>query len=158
LSAPKFSAESPILRQLTDNPARMSQLTTDEVWTRIAALPAHRAQIDTATAAIIRRENPDAFRAGARAVIKRAVEDGLLHLVAGLERSIGVDSVRNEYTLHREVHSWFADGRAPTNVDALNERVYAELFLTPSSDPWLGLAPSDVYTALTKGGRAEVAK
>jgi hypothetical protein len=37
-------------------------------------------------------------------------------------------------------------------VDQLNERVYAELFLTPSSDPWLGLVTPDVYTALDNGG------
>jgi hypothetical protein len=37
-------------------------------------------------------------------------------------------------------------------VEELNERVYTELFLTPSSDPWLGLAPPDVYTAIENGG------
>jgi hypothetical protein len=37
-------------------------------------------------------------------------------------------------------------------VDRLNERVYAELFLTPSSDPWLGLAPRDAYSALDGDG------
>jgi hypothetical protein len=41
------------------------------------------------------------------------------------------------------------------NFDSLNEWVYAELFLTPSKDPWLGLAPSDVYTALDGNGRVE---
>jgi hypothetical protein len=34
-------------------------------------------------------------------------------------------------------------------VEPLNERVYAELFLTPSSDPWLGLKPDDVFTGLS---------
>jgi hypothetical protein len=34
----------------------------------------------------------------------------------------------------------------------LNERVYAQLFLTPGSDPWLGLLSPDVYTALEGGG------
>jgi hypothetical protein len=33
-----------------------------------------------------------------------------------------------------------------------NERVYAELFLTPGSDPWLGLVSPDTYLALTPGG------
>ena len=40
-----------------------------------------------------------------------------------------------------QVHDWFATGHASSDADALNERVYAELFLTPSSDPWLGLIP-----------------
>jgi hypothetical protein len=38
------------------------------------------------------------------------------------------------------------------DLAALNEWVYAELFLTPSKDPWLGLAPPDVYTALDGNG------
>jgi hypothetical protein len=30
--------------------------------------------------------------------------------------------------------------------------VYAELFLSPLNDPWLGLAPADVYAALDHNG------
>jgi hypothetical protein len=71
------------------------------------------------------------------------------------QQSMALDTVKNEYTLHRQIHEWFAAGQAPGDVDALNERVYAELFLTPSSDPWLGLAPGDVYTALDRGGLTE---
>ena len=68
---------------------------------------------------------------------------------------MALDTVKNEYTLHRQIHDWFAAGETPDDVDALNERVYAELFLTPPSDPWLGLAPGDVYTALDGGGLTE---
>jgi len=51
------------------------------------------------------------------------------------------------------VHDWFVRGERPTrDIEQLNERVYARLFLTPSSDPWLGLAPSNSYTALRGGG------
>jgi predicted DNA-binding protein (MmcQ/YjbR family) len=32
------------------------------------------------------------------------------------------------------------------------EKVYAELFLTPGSDPWLGLFVPDAYTGLENGG------
>ena len=38
------------------------------------------------------------------------------------------------------------------DVFALNERVYADLFLTPRRDPWLGLVPADTYTALDNNG------
>jgi len=37
-------------------------------------------------------------------------------------------------------------------VNKLNEKVYASLFLTPGSDPWLGLFSTDLYTALDNGG------
>jgi len=75
-----------------------------------------------------------------------------------LQNSIALDTVRNEYQLHRRIHKWLAEGSYRPEVDVLNERVYAEVFLTPSSDPWLGLAPADVYTALPNGGVARVAK
>lgn len=83
---------------------------------------------------------------------KGAVEDPLLRLVATLQSSIALDSIRNEYTLHRRVHEWFADHQVPAGIDELNDRVYAELFLTPRQDPWLGLAPPNTYTGLTDGG------
>jgi hypothetical protein len=63
--------------------------------------------------------------------------------------------VRNEYLLHLQTHRWLAD---PANaallhdVSALNKRVYAELFLTPDSDPWLGMVPPDTYSALDNDG------
>ena len=86
------------------------------------------------------------------AVTKYVVEDPLVRMVRNLEQSIALDTVRNEYLLHRQVHQWFVEGSANVNVDQLNERVYAQLFLSPSSDPWLGLAPADTYTALPQGG------
>jgi hypothetical protein len=92
--------------------------------------------------------------AGALTVSKCIVEDPVLRLIRNLETSIAVDTVRNEYMLHRTIHEWLSTGAVPlaTPVDELNERVYAELFLTPSSDPWLGLMTPDVYTALDNGG------
>jgi len=54
--------------------------------------------------------------------------------------------------MHTKLHGWFATGRVRGDVENLNERVYAELFLTPRSDPWLGLYSPDVYTALDNGG------
>ena len=80
------------------------------------------------------------------------VEDPLVRLVRSLQESIALDTVRNEYQLHRRIHSWLAEAAYRPDVETLNERVYAEVFLTPSSDPWLGLAPADVYTALPEGG------
>ena len=38
------------------------------------------------------------------------------------------------------------------NLAAFNDRVYAELFLTPRSDPWLGLHQPSVYTAIERDG------
>ena len=105
----------------------------------------------------MRAKNPNAGRAGAISMTKRAVEDPMVRLVRNFQNTMSIDTVRNEYTLHREIHDWFAKNEVPAdiNVNNLNERVYAQLFLTPSNDPWLGLVPGDVYTALDNNGIAQ---
>ena len=47
---------------------------------------------------------------------------------------------------------WILDDGLPTDLVAFNERVYGELFLTPSSDPWIGLVPADVFTGIEREG------
>jgi hypothetical protein len=64
------------------------------------------------------------------------------------ERAIAQDTVRNEYLMLPQIHQWFANWSTTDSLSRLNERVYTSLFLTPSSDPWLGLAASDVYTGI----------
>ena len=54
--------------------------------------------------------------------------------------------------LHSKLYQWLMRDPAREDLQKLNEKVYADLFLTPSSDPWLGLVSTDVYTALDNGG------
>jgi hypothetical protein len=71
--------------------------------------------------------------------------------------AIAQDTVHNEYVFHTQIHQWLEqdmDNRLHTDVEALNKRVYAEPFLTPDYDAWLGLVPADTYTALDKDGCA----
>jgi hypothetical protein len=82
---------------------------------------------------------------------KTTPEKALASLVQKLEMNIALDTVRNEYLLHPKIHAWLTLNFL-RNVDVLNERVYAELFLTPASDPWLGLFSPDTYTALENSG------
>jgi hypothetical protein len=70
-------------------------------------------------------------------------------LLDNLRRTVATDTAYNEGELHRRAHEWFADGEV-RDLASLNERVYAELFLTPSSDPWLGLQPRSVFAALAE--------
>lgn len=77
----------------------------------------------------------------------------------GLRRTLALDTLRNEHEIHREIHGWFASGAAaPLDLAALNRRVYDELFLTPRSDPWLGLADPATYAGLVGGGRRAQAR
>jgi hypothetical protein len=162
LAAPKGRVERRLVAAAvplasTPRASTPEELQDDAVWGSIATLHAGEAELDQASRELIRSQNPMAAVAGRLAITKRVVEDPMLRLVRTLQETIALDTVRNEYQLHRRIHQWLADGSYRPEVDVLNERVYGELFLTPSSDPWLGLAPPDVYTALPNGGVAHAA-
>jgi hypothetical protein len=141
--APRSSMDSKALEGRMD----------DATWATIAVLHAEDARLDQGSRMLMAKKNPDAFAAGRRALTKMAVEDPLVRAARQFERSMAEDTVRNEYLFHAKIHDWFAQALAPTkDVGALNEKVYAELFLTPSSDPWLGLKPNDAYSGLDKDG------
>ena len=89
---------------------------------------------------LLKKHRPAAAAEGARVVTK-------------FEELVGEDTMRNEYLLHAIFHSWMVSPMTwDTPLDQLDERVYAELFLTPGSDPWLGLASPDTYLALESAG------
>lgn len=155
----KTASEAPLLRFASFSGPWIEHGTDDELWKAIAELHRDDVQLDEPSIKLIRREFPRAADAGRFAISKGRLEDPVLRMVRSFEDSMSLDMVRNEYLLHRRIHELFADGAAVTaTVDELNEWVYAELFLTPSSDPWLGLAPRDVYTALEGDGRTEPAR
>jgi hypothetical protein len=156
LAVTKMRAETPLLRYANFSGPWIETSMDDAMWRRIAALHREGVKLDDASVELMRTEFPNAAVAGQLAESKRRQEDPLLRTVRLFEESMALDTVRNEYLLHRRIHEQFADAAAQTaNVEALNEWVYAELFLTPSGDPWLGLAPPDVYTALEDDGRVE---
>jgi hypothetical protein len=147
----KFAVERPLVAAALSGTGALAEATDAATWDAIAALHGEDARLDASSVALMRRKTPTAAEAGARATTKEVVEDPLLRVVRRFEDSIAKDSVRNEYRFHARVHAWFADGAGAGTLEALNERVYAELFLTPRSDPWLGLVPEDAYAALDGG-------
>jgi hypothetical protein len=78
-----------------------------------------------------------------------------LALRAALLRSLMVDTGKNLYEMRARVAVELArrardeDSLGFAEVDAW---IYAELFETPASDPWLGLVDPTVYTGLDAGG------
>jgi hypothetical protein len=157
-AASKMAIEVPLLRAGAESAWRREQdrldrLSTDAVWQKIAALHYQEAKLDAGSIKLIEfKQPPTAAAAMPLALTKARIESPLVRMLRNLERSIAEDTVRNEYQLHSRIHEWFANGTAPQNLNALNSKIYAELFLTPNSDAWLGLAPADVYSALDGGG------
>jgi hypothetical protein len=72
-------------------------------------------------------------------------------LISKLEDLIALDTARNDFLLRPTLLVWL-NKDLDKDVDALNKKVYDELFLTPNEDKWLGLYAPDVYTALDGGG------
>ncbi len=127
------------------------QTASDNTWRRLAALHLADARLDESSRRMIQSKHSHlALLAMDNARSKAVVESPLLRLVRTFERSIAEDTVRNEHTMHRQIHAWLAEGQP--DVDAFNHRVYAQLFLTPADDPWLGLLPRDGYNALPNNG------
>ncbi|HKQ99225.1 MAG TPA: hypothetical protein VJT09_01050 [Pyrinomonadaceae bacterium] len=138
----KRAVEVDILKAITADATALEAATDISAWNKIAGLHTADVRLDKGSVAFITRQNPNL---GADAAL-------LSRTLQNLEQYMALDTVRNEYMLRTKLHGWFATGRAMTGVDNLNELVYAQLFLTPSSDPWLGLYSPDVYTALDGGG------
>ena len=70
-----------------------------------------------------------------------------------LARGILAETLVNELSLRRTIHQRFVDELSLGDLAfaPLNAWIYAEVFHTPASDPWMGLKPSDVFTGLPGG-------
>ena len=101
---------------------------------------------------LIRSKSPNAYDAMGAAFSKTAYESPFVSMMRNLQLSIAEDTVRNEYVLHSKIHDWFASGTEPKDFERLNSKIYAELFLTPDTDPWLGLVPANTFTGLDNNG------
>lgn len=147
LAVSKMRVETPMLSALQSSAERnqnaLAKITDQEVWNKIAQLYAVDAKLDQNSISLIKAKKSQSAN---------TQEDNLPIIVKKFEAAMALDTVRNEYMLHSQIHQWFMQGKETKNVEALNEQVYAQLFLTPSSDPWLGLFPSDSYSAIDNDG------
>lgn len=132
IATTKGILEVPLLRDL----GQPVQPVVDAVWKKMAASRVARVSFDPAAIALMRDKTPSFTP----------------KMLARLQESVAEDTLRNEYDLHLRIHQWFATSRQPLSFDRLNQRVYAELFLTPRTDPWLGLLQEDAFPAIEGGG------
>jgi len=145
LTVSKAMVELPTLSrtdtQILSEIAPVSQFAklSDVNWARLARLYQNRVYLDQGSLKVMER--------------KLSPTASLKSVVDSFERAIAQDTVRNEYVFHAQIHSWFVNNEfanAETSLTVLNRRVYDQLFLTPASDPWLGLVNENVYTGISK--------
>jgi hypothetical protein len=157
LTTSKSMAEVPLLRSMERGRIGAGKpfeaTMDDQTWAKLAALHVGDVRLDAPSLALMRRKHPDAATAARLALSKVRVEDPLVRVAREFERTLSEDTVRNEYLFHAKIHQWFSGAGATTRtMEELNRRVYAELFLTPESDPWLGLRVDGVYSAIEGDG------
>ena len=149
LAVTKMFAEGNILRSIIAGADALGRITDEPAWKQIALLHLADAKLDDQSIGLIKRQTE---------YLPNIAGDGLSpakrldNLLQTLERSIAMDTVRNEYLLHTKLYGLLTLDASRDDVEKLNEKVYAELFLTPRSDAWLGLFSPEIYTALENGG------
>ncbi len=151
IAVSKSAVESPIIslsRAFAQRNDLLKQATDDPLWTKLGKLHQEDATLAANSLELIRRKQPQLA-----SLNKGNNNDPMVELIDKFQKLIAIDSIRNEYLLHSQIHSWLMGSRfAPTDVESLNTRVYDRLFLTPSSDPWLGLMPGTGYTGIDRDG------
>jgi hypothetical protein len=79
-----------------------------------------------------------------RAKARPLNEGALARMLRNFERTLAEDTVRNA-EMRQRILPWLP---STPSLPALTERIYREAFLTPNSDPWLGLVTPDAYAAI----------
>ncbi len=138
---PLVSSAMSLSMLANQNRTQLDQATEPQTWGKLAGFHADLARLDENSKSLMRSKHT-AYRA----------PEQLAKTVQNFEQAMAIDTVRNEYLLHSRLHQWFVEANRTGTIDQLNEKVYAELFLTPSSDPWLGLVSPDIYSAIEGDG------
>ena len=140
LAVTKAITETSILMAMNVVTEQLGKVTDEAAWKKIAELHADNAILDSRAITLIKYQNPSIS------------EDDFKRLVNKFQGLVALDTVRNEYLMHTKLYTWLRLDPARGDLEKLNQKVYDSLFMTPQSDPWLGLFLADLYTALDNGG------
>lgn len=137
LALTKRAIERPLLGGLDPLAASADPAVTP--WTRLGEYYRHPQALSEAAIAQV------AAQSGLQG-------EALTTMLSTLESTMLADTAQNQLSLRRNLLIWLADGEGDLGLAEFNEHVYRALFKTPSDDPWLGLAPADVFAAIDGGG------
>jgi hypothetical protein len=146
LAYAKAAVEMPMVRAVMPS----MELPDDKLpWSRLTATFAGTAKLDASARALVRAKNPMDWsnQDGPRPLDDAAFDA----LILSFEKLMVEDGTRNEFKNHAKLHEWLLASPDMSWKD-LDKRVYSELFLTPKSDPWLGLVPPGVYSGIENDG------
>ena len=135
------TAENLVVDQITDDFSKFASRLNLRDWKTLAELRVGKVTLRAESKGFIWRQLKDtgATMAGHSQRINR------------LQEYIALDTVRNEYLYRPAIYEILANNGKLT-ADEVNEIIYDKVFLTPNSDPWLGLNAPDIYTAIYANG------
>ena len=140
LAVTKAVTEATILRGMMAGSEALGKITDEESWKKLARLHSAESKLDSRSIGLIRSQNASLSDSELAALVKK------------FEQSVALDTIRNEYLLRSKLYGWLIPQADQVDLAMFNDKVYAELFLTPKSDPWLGLLSKDVYMGLDQAG------
>jgi hypothetical protein len=83
---------------------------------------------------------------------RKVSDEAFQPILARLQKSVADDTVRNENEIRPAIRRIFVEAHGTLTLETLNRKVYDGVFLTPQSDPWLGLVPADAFTGIAGEG------
>lgn len=156
LAIGKSLGELSLVRSLMALPNDSSIVSAQDrqLWGNFAGRYVEDAHLDENSRVLLASKLPNAKRP--QTVEVQAISKGSLPNLEALtirkfEDVLAFDTARNEKDFHARIHAVFVTGNQG-DFASLNRSIYSEIFLTPESDPWLGLMPEGLYTALGNGG------
>lgn len=138
LALSKIAIEQPLLRASGILPPWDSDAApTSETLRALADAWRHQVAFSKETLGFIREKSGE----------QKDNED-FSKMVESLRDTVAADTVVNTFQLRPRILEWLAKDPSGGGIVNLNNRVYDELFLTPASDPWLGLAADGRFSGL----------
>jgi hypothetical protein len=135
------------------NETTLQSLTDDNRWSQIAARHFQETAFDPQSTELIESKFPTAWDAAQLTMSKVAVETPALKALRKLQQSVAADTVRDNYMFRPQILTFLEEAQAHGfTLDQINNWVYAQVFLTPKDDPWLGFAPQDVFSGIAQNG------
>jgi len=98
---------------------------------------------------------PTAPAAARIATSKAMVETPMMRAFSNLSGTVLMDTVQNNYMRRTKILTFLSGSGRRLSLSQVNDWVYAGIFLTPRQDPWLGLAPADVFTGIDGNGERD---
>ncbi|MFO0666335.1 MAG: hypothetical protein U0174_20435 [Polyangiaceae bacterium] len=148
----KAVVEAPLARAAVNAPDKYDAPSTLETipWQRFVPFFKDDATLSADGTRGLRRKNPQNW---SNPEAPRSLTDAeFQEMVEAFQTSLAEDTAKNTLGLYNVIHSWFLATDAPRSFNEWNTRVYSTLFLTPKSDPWLGLVPARAFSGLERDG------